>query len=375
MAGPSDIVQLSAVELRHRIGSNTLTSSELVEACIDRIETSNPKVNAVITPNFDEARRIGEKATQDVMDGKELPPLHGLPILIKDLSDTKNLRTTYGSRCFSDHVPATDSIMVEKLREAGVIILGKTNTPEFGAGANTSNKVFGATGNPYNPSVTSGGSSGGSAAALACDMAPLATGSDLGGSLRIPASFCGIVGMRPSPGMVPSKSHVSGFSPLWTDGPMARSVEDLALLLSVISAFDVRDPLSTPASQFVFDDFCRSKDLSGHRIGFSTDLGVAAVDKRIANLFEDRKSIIARHFLDACDLDLDLSKATQIFRILRAESLYAAYSDLAHEKPEMIGEMCEPIYWKPKALGCWIQPAPTLITQRFTVNFKSSLMR
>lgn len=334
----TDIVTLSAVELRRRIGSNELSPTELVEACILQIEKTNPQINAVITKNFQQARLDAEKATADMKIGKPLPALHGLPILVKDLADTKALRTTYGSLCFAEHVPTEDSIVVENLRKAGAIVLGKTNTPEFGAGANTSNLVFGATGNPYNPSVTSGGSSGGSAAALACDMAPLATGSDLGGSLRIPASFCGVVGMRPTPGMVASKSHVSGFSPLWTDGPMARNVEDLALLLSAISAFDVRDPLSTPASHFEFDDFYKFKDLAAHRIGFSTDLGVAAVDNQIAQLFEDKKGQIARHFFHSRDLELDLSDATQTFRVLRAQSLYAAYADLAHEKADLIGE-------------------------------------
>ncbi|MEP3276675.1 MAG: amidase family protein [Stappiaceae bacterium] len=333
----AEIVSLSAVELRRRTGSNEITPTELVEACIDRIESVNPQVNAVITTNYVEARRTAKQATSDLRSGGALPPLHGLPVVVKDLSDTRGLRTTYGSRCFADHVPESDSILVERLRSAGAIVLGKTNTPEFGAGANTSNQVFGATGNPFNPNVTSGGSSGGSAAALACDMAPLATGSDLGGSLRIPASFCGVVGMRPSPGLVPSKSHVSGFSQLWTDGPMARSVEDLALLLSSISAFDPRDPLSTPASRIDFDDFYKLKDLTGMRVGFSTDLGVAEVDQEIATLFDARKADIGRHFHNAEDVNLELSDATEIFRVLRAESLYAAYGELVSKEPEMIG--------------------------------------
>ncbi|MEP2471593.1 MAG: amidase, partial [Paracoccaceae bacterium] len=202
---------------------------------------------------------------------------------------------------------------------------------------NTSNMVFGATGNPFDPSLTSGGSSGGSAAALACDMAPLASGSDLGGSLRIPASFCSVVGMRPSPGMVPSNTHVSGFSPLWTDGPMARTVQDLALMLSAISGFDARDPLSTPASTFDFEAFQKPMDLAQLRVGFSTDLGAALVDHDIRALFETRKTAIASHFAQAGDLDLDLSAATEVFKILRAESLYAAYGDLVNSHGDEIG--------------------------------------
>lgn len=332
-----EIVTLSAVELRHQIGHGDLSPTDLVEACIDRIETLNPRINAVVTKNYDQARSEAAAAARLVQSGNVLPPLHGLPILIKDLSDTKGLRTTYGSRCFADHVPMEDSILVDLLRKAGAIVLGKTNTPEFGAGANTNNLVFGPTGNPYDPQKTSGGSSGGSAAALACDMVPIATGSDLGGSLRIPASFCGIVGMRPSPGLVPSKAHVSGFSQLWTDGPMARNVDDLGLMLSAICAFDPRDPLSTPASGFDHNKFSRRKDWSDVKIGFSTDLGVAEIDSEIGILFEDRKEKIGRSFQLTRDLDIDLSQATEIFRVLRAQSLYAAHGHLAREKPDLIG--------------------------------------
>lgn len=332
-----DIVTLSAIELRHHISHGDLTPTDLVDACIDRIETFNPRINAVVTKNYDQARSEADAATRSVRSGDALQPLHGLPVLIKDLSDTKGLRTTYGSRCFAEHVPTEDSILVDRLRKAGAIVLGKTNTPEFGAGANTNNLVFGPTGNPYDPEKTSGGSSGGSAAALACDMVPIATGSDLGGSLRIPASFCGVVGMRPSPGLVPSKAHVSGFSQLWTDGPMARNVDDLGLLLSVICAFDPRDPLSTPASQFDYNNFSRRKDWSDVRIGFSTDLGVAAIDSEIHAVFEDRKEMIGRNFRNLHDLNIDLSDATGIFQVLRAQSLYAAHGNLAREKPDLIG--------------------------------------
>ncbi len=329
--------ELSAVEARRQIGARELTPSALLEACITRIEQRNPLVNAVITTNFYEARRQAKIADTAVQAGEALPPLHGLPVLIKDLSRTKGLRTTFGSRCFEAHVPDHDDIIVERLRAAGAIVLGKTNTPEFGAGANTSNLVFGATGNPYNTTVTSGGSSGGSAAGLASNMAPLASGSDLGGSLRIPASFCGIVGMRPSPGIVPSRSHVSGFSHLWTDGPMARTVEDLTFMLSAISGFDARDPLCSPNLEIEYKDFHAIEDLAHSRIGFSTDLGVAEVDNGIAELFVSRQPIIGKHFKSASVLNVDLSDAAAAFRVLRAQSLYAAYGELAENQPDLIG--------------------------------------
>ncbi len=330
--------ELSAAEARRQIGARDLTPSALLEACIARIEERNPLVNAVITTNFEDARSEAKIADHMVQAGNALPPLHGLPVLVKDLSRTKGLRTTFGSRCFETHVPDHDDIIVERLRAAGAIVLGKTNTPEFGAGANTSNLVFGATGNPYKSTLTSGGSSGGSAAGLASNMAPLASGSDLGGSLRIPASFCGIVGMRPSPGIVPSRSHVSGFSHLWTDGPMARSVEDLTLMLSAISGFDARDPLCSPNLDIEYADFHAIEDLAHSRIGFSTGLGVAEVDSEIAALFKARQPIINKHFKTAVALDVDLSDAAEVFRVLRAESLYAAYGELAESQPDMIGQ-------------------------------------
>lgn len=333
-----EILNFSAIEMRRRIGSRDLSPVELVDACIAQIETLNPRINAVVTENFEAARQEAKSAVDKLATDETLPLLHGIPVLVKDLSATRGLRTTYGSQCFANYVPDYDSLIVERLKKAGAIVLGKTNTPEFGAGANTSNLVFGATGNPYNPSVTSGGSSGGSAAALACNMAPLATGSDLGGSLRIPASFCGIVGMRPSPGLVPSHTHVCGFSPLWTDGPMARSVEDLALMLSAIAGFDARDPLSMPHSSFDMNAVHDLTDLSRFKIGYSTTLGVADVDRQVAALFEARKSTISTHFHSAEDLKLDLSSAAEIFRVLRAESLYASYGELAHSRA---GELSE----------------------------------
>lgn len=330
--------KLTAVDLRRRIGSREISPVDVLNDCITATVVKNPAVNAVVTTCFDHAMDMAKQAEAQVVAGEVLGPLHGLPVLIKDLAETEGLRTTFGSKCFADHIPKFDAIVVERLKAAGAIVIGKTNTPEFGAGANTSNMVFGATGNPFNPAVTSGGSSGGSAAGLACDMAPLASGSDLGGSLRIPASFCSVVGMRPSPGMVPSRSHVCGFSPLWTDGPMARNVEDMALMLSAISGFDARDPMSSPASVFPFDDFHQVTDLAQISVGFSTDLGVALVDHDIREVFESRKPILARHFRKSTDLALDMSAATEVFKVLRAESLFAAYGELVAEQGDLIGE-------------------------------------
>lgn len=326
-----------AVTLRRQIGVRDISPVELVESCISRIHETNPRVNAVVTQDFDRARIEARKAEAAVLAGEALGPLHGLPFLVKDLADTEGLRTTYGSLCFADHVPDCDSSIVARMRAAGGILLGKTNTPEFGAGANTSNAVFGSTCNPFDTKATCGGSSGGSAVALAFGMAPLATGSDLGGSLRIPASFCGVVGMRPSSGLVPSRGHVLGFSPLWTDGPMARNVADCALMLSVIAGYDRDDPMSFPIDDRLVGCLERQVDLSTLRVGFSTDLGVAQIDEEIRALFESRKAEIGRHFRETSCLDLDLASAAPTFRALRAESLYASFGQLVKRENSKVG--------------------------------------
>ena len=194
---------LTPTDARPRIATRELSPVELLESCIARIEAVNPAVNAVITTCFDRARDEARAAERAVRSGDQLGLIHGLPVAIKDLSQTQGVRTTFGSLLYEDHVPDADERLVAAIRAQGGIVVGKTNTPEFGAGANTTNRVFGATGNPFAPDLTCGGSSGGSAVAVATGMAPLASGSDFGGSLRIPAAFCGVVGFRPSPGTVP----------------------------------------------------------------------------------------------------------------------------------------------------------------------------
>ena len=231
---------LSAVELRRQIGTKELSPVELLESCIARIETLNPALNAMTATCFGRARKEAKRAEQAVKSGDALGPLHGLPFGVKDLQSTAGVLTTYGSPLRRNNVPTEDSIMVSRVRNSGGIMVGKTNTPEFGAGANTRNPVWGATGNPFDPMRTCGGSSGGSAAALAVDMTPICTGSDTGGSLRIPAAFCGIVGFRPSPGMVPAESRSLGWTPISVLGPMARNVADARLLFEARSALTLK---------------------------------------------------------------------------------------------------------------------------------------
>ncbi len=215
MTEPCD---LTAVEARRLIGQKKLAPTELLASCIARIEAVDHAVNAMVARDFDRARAAAKAADAAVVHGEDLPPLHGLPLGVKDLEDTEGLRTTHGSPIFRDHVPSADQRSIAAVRAAGAIIVGKTNTPEFGAGANTRNAVYGATGNPFDPTKSAAGSSGGSAVALATGMVPIATGSDTGGSLRNPAAFCGIVGFRPTPGLVPSEKRALGWNSLSVPG-------------------------------------------------------------------------------------------------------------------------------------------------------------
>src|SRR6266576_186142 len=219
----------SATELAAAIRRRELSCLEVMEAHLARIEAVNPLLNAIVT--LDAELGLREAAAADAALGRDdaTGPLHGLPMAIKDLEDTAGMRTTYGSPIYRDHVPTADTLVVARLRRAGAIVIGKTNTPEFGAGSQTFNPVFGATRNPYDRARTPGGSSGGAAAAVASGMIPIADGSDMGGSLRNPASLCGVVGMRPSPGRVPAWPAADAWSTLSVDGPMARTAGDVAL--------------------------------------------------------------------------------------------------------------------------------------------------
>ena len=238
----SELCYMSAVELADRIRRKQVSAREVMTAHLAQIERINPKVNAIVTLVADRAMADAARADEMIANGRSLGVLHGLPVAHKDLVDTAGIRTTRGSRFYQDNVPARDALIVERIHAAGALTLGKTNTPEFGAGSQTFNAVFGATRNPYDLSRTCGGSSGGAAVALACGMVPIADGSDTGGSLRNPPAFCNVVGLRPSPGRVATEA--ASWSPLTVQGPLARSVGDLALFLSAIAGPDARHPLS-----------------------------------------------------------------------------------------------------------------------------------
>lgn len=241
----TSICDLSATTIARAITKRELSSREVVDAHLERIARSDVQLAAFVTVDAEGARRAAQ-----ICDEAPAPtgPLHGVPVAIKDLTDTAGLTTTYGSALFRNYVPAEDDLVVARLRRAGAIVLGKTNTPEFGFGAVCTNRLCGPTRNPFDFSLTSGGSSGGSAVAVAAGMVPLAHGTDFGGSVRTPASFCDVASIRPTPGRIPSPLRPLGWDMLATHGFLARGVDDLALALSVCEGSDVRDPVSIGVS-------------------------------------------------------------------------------------------------------------------------------
>ncbi|PXY22561.1 amidase [Prauserella muralis] len=331
-----DVCLLTAVDQAAAVRSGELSAVELVRAHLERIDRLNPAVNAIVTLTAERALAEAKAADERVARGERPGPLHGLPVAHKDLHLTAGIRTTFGSPVFADHVPGHDDLVVERLRAAGAITIGKTNTPEFGAGSHTFNPVFGVTRNPYDRTRTAGGSSGGAAAALACCLQPIADGSDMGGSLRNPASFCNVVGLRPSPGRVPSWPSPLGFSRLGVQGPMARTVEDTALALSVLAGPDDRSPiaLGEPGSTFRPP---LGRDLTGLRVAWSPDLGGrVAVEPEVlevltpaVKVFEDLGCAVA----EDCP---DFTGADEVFRTLRAWQFAHAHGALVDTRPEEV---------------------------------------
>src|SRR6185503_17407248 len=269
-AGGDELCDLTATELAAQIRRKQVSAREVLAAHLARIDRLNPKINAIVTLVADRAMADARAADERQARGAELGALHGLPVAHKDLVSTAGIRTTFGSPLFRNNVPSADALIVKRIRAAGAVTLGKTNTPEFGAGSNTFNPVFGATVNPYDTRKTVGGSSGGAAAALRCGMVPIADGSDTGGSLRNPAAFTNVVGFRPSPGRVPDDD--GSWSPLSTGGPMARTVADVALFLSTMAGHHQPDPLSIDADPAAFRRPL-ARDFKGARVAWFRNLG------------------------------------------------------------------------------------------------------
>jgi Asp-tRNA(Asn)/Glu-tRNA(Gln) amidotransferase A subunit family amidase len=364
-----DTVRLDAVTQRRLIGQRALSPVELMQACIARMEALNPGVNALAETDFERAMDAARAAEAQVMRGDTLPLLHGLPLGVKDLQDTAGLRTTYGNVARRDYIPQEDIGLVARLRRSGAIVTAKTNVPDMGAGANTRNPVWGATGNPFDVRRNAGGSSGGSAAALATDMLPLCTGSDTGGSLRIPAALCGVVGLRPSPSMVANTARPLGWSGLSVLGPMGRTVGDTALLMAASVGFDARDPLSAHIAAQSFLQL-PPVDLSTLRIGFTEDFGLCAVDAGIRRSFRQKVQALARHVRVCEPWQPVLGDADRAFDVLRAESFLAAFADTYRNAPDTLGpnvrsnvEMADRITLSDRA---WAHLEQTRISRQFT---------
>ncbi len=329
-----NITGLTAVEMRRLIGSKSLSPVEVIEASIARIEAVDGAVNAFPIRDFDNARRRAKEAETAVLRGEVLGPLHGIPIGIKDMNHVKGLRTTFGSRLFLDFTAEHDDRYISFIRDAGAVIVGKTNTTEFGAGSNTTNDVFGPTRNPFDLEVTSGGSSGGSAAALATDMVPLCSGNDTGGSLRVPSAFCGTLALRPSQGAIAYERRAFAQSPFQVQGPMARNVADLRLLFSVIARPDRIDPISwqLPAADW-------GGDLSNLRVAFSPDLGFAPTSKMIRRVFAAKTARFASLFGSVEEAHPDIESAVDVNWILRGLYFLSAHGERYAKHRNLLGPL------------------------------------
>jgi len=320
---------MGAVELARRLARKELSARDVVRAHLDQIERTNPGVNAIVTLTPEAAMAAAVRADDAIVRDGPSGVLHGLPVAHKDLVDTAGIRTTYGSPIYRDHVPAHDALVVSRMRAAGAITVGKTNTPEFGAGSQTFNTVFGATRNPYDLTKTCGGSSGGAAVAVATRMLPLADGTDLGGSLRNPAAFCNVVGLRPSPGRVPEPGS---WSPLAVSGPIARTAADVALFLSAIAGPDARSPLSIDQDPAMFRAPLE-RDFKGVRVAWWCGLGGIPFQPEIRRVVDRTRSIFVDLGCLVEDAEPDFSGLDEAFPALRYALTHARCAPLLHSHP------------------------------------------
>ncbi|MGI6548794.1 MAG: amidase [Syntrophomonadales bacterium] len=336
----TELAYVSATELARLIRNKEVSPVEIVNQLLARIEAINPQINAFCTVAAEQARAEAQKAEEKVMGGEEMGPLHGVPIAIKDLTSTAGIRTTHGSLVFKDNVPEEDAIIVKRIKKAGAIILGKTNTPEFGHKGTTDNLLFGTTKNPWNLDMTSGGSSGGSAAAVASGLVPFAEGSDGGGSIRIPSCFCGVFGFKPTYGRIPFDGYPQNMfwsqAPFLHYGPISRTVEDAALLFSVMAGYHPQDPYSLPDTGEDYLQEMRA-DIKDLRVAYSPDLGFYQVDERVRQIIE--KAVKQLESLgvqvDQIPVDLGSKKAfEEAFNTMWYAQIASAYADLLPEKRE-----------------------------------------
>ena len=336
----NELCYLPATELAARIRRKDVSAREVLSAHLAQIERWNPRVNAIVTLVADRAMADAAKADEALARGDKVGVLHGLPIAHKDLVETAGIRTTRGSPFYRDNIPTSDAAIIKTLRAAGVVTIGKTNTPEFGAGSHTFNTIFGATKNPYDTGRSCGGSSGGAAVALATGMIPIADGSDTGGSLRNPAAFCNVVGFRPSPGRVQTDS--TSWSPLSVSGPMGRSVADVALLLSVMAGGDLRTPLA------ITEDGARfaaplGRDFRGVRVAWWRGLGGIPFERDVVNAVNATRSVFEQLGCVVEEAEPDFAGVDDAFPTLRHLSYHASYAAMARQRPEWIKDT---IHWE-----------------------------
>ena len=329
----SSICFMNAVEMAQMIRTKKLSAREALAAHLKQVAGVNPHVNAIVTLVPEMAADAAARADEMQARGETLGPLHGLPVAHKDLLETRGIRTTFGSALYKDYVPTEDDIVVDRMRRAGAITIGKTNTPEFGAGSQTFNQVFGATLNPYDLSKTCGGSSGGAAVALACGMVPVVDGSDTGGSLRNPAAFCNVVGFRPSIGRVPNPNAAFAWSTLSTSGCLGRSVADLALVLSTIAGPDSRAPLSInePGEHFARP---LDRNFKGVRVAWFKDLGGVPFDPRVRVVVDGHRKTFESLGCIVEQEEPDFTPAETAFRTLRAWNSASTYGERLHQNPD-----------------------------------------
>jgi amidase len=329
------IHRLSATHLAQAIRNRHIRAVDAVAACFEQIHCHNDRLKAMITLCQERTEAEAIAADAAIERGDRIGVLHGVPFTVKDLTPTAAVRTTFGSQIYQDYIPQHDELCVARLRSAGGILIGKTNTPEFGMGAHCSNTLYGPTANPYDPSRTSGGSSGGAAVSVATGMGYLAQGTDMGGSCRTPASFCGVVGVRPAMGRIPRRHQPLLWDFLDTDGILARTVEDAALMLSVMAGADLRSPLSMYGTTWTMPEF--SNSFPSLRVGFSPNLGIATIDAEVESVFQQAVTKIATHHsVEAAHPDCAM--APFAFETLRAATLlhkqkrhYEKYSHLLSE--------------------------------------------
>jgi amidase len=312
------LVRKSARELAQLIASRVVSPVEVLDAFLAVIEALNPKLNAVVTLAAEQARDAARLAETAVMKGEPLGPLHGLPIGVKDVTPTAGIRTTFASPLFKDYVPTEDAEAVRRLKAAGAIVLAKTNTPEFACGANTNNELFGPTRNPWNPALSPAGSSGGSAVAVASGMVPIAQGTDYGCSIRIPAAFCGIVGLRPTPGLTPSRPLHLPWDPGQVHGPMARDAEDAALFLDAITGFTRLSPISVaPPWQSAFASLAQRDDIKDLRIAYVSDIAGIGVESEIDTICRDAAAALERLGAKVEHIEFDASGGRAAYQTWR----------------------------------------------------------